>query len=284
VTIEIGQQLLHYRIVEKLGKGGMGEVYVAEDGKLHRRVALKVLPYEMAADPDRRARFEREARAVAALNHPNIVTLHSVEETEGVHFITMELVEGRTLTQTLPRNGLTTSQLLEIAIPLADAVSRAHREGITHRDLKPDNIMVDAEGRLRVLDFGLAKLQGRSALQTNAEAPTATAVTEEGKILGTVSYMSPEQAEGKEVDPRSDVFSLGTIIYEMASGARPFKGDTNISTIGAILKDQPVSVTELKPALPNQLRSIRASTPPSPSPERPLLGDPAFRFSSVPSL
>jgi serine/threonine protein kinase len=256
VAIEPGQQLLHYRIVKKIGKGGMGEVYVAEDTKLNRQVALKVLPEKMAADPDRRARFEREAKSVAAFNHPNIVTIHSVEEAEGVHFITMELVEGQTLSQMLPRKGLTTNQLLEIAIPLADAVSRAHREGITHRDLKPDNIMIDSEGRLRVLDFGLAKLQGTASFQTDPEAPTATAVTEEGKILGTVAYMSPEQAEGKEVGPRSDVFSLGTILYELATGARPFKGDTNVSTIGAILKDQPVSVTELKPALPNHLGRI----------------------------
>ncbi len=256
MAIEIGQQLLHYRIEKKIGRGGMGEVYVAEDTKLQRRVALKVLPREMAADPDRRARFEREARAVASFNHPNIVTLHSVEEAEGVHFITMELVEGQTLSRMLPRNGLALSQLLEIAIPLADAVSRAHREGITHRDLKPDNIMIDADGRLRVLDFGLAKLHERAGLHTGPEAPTATAVTEEGKVLGTVAYMSPEQAEGKDVDPRSDVFSLGTILYEMASGERPFKGDTNVSTIGAILKDQPVSVTELKPSLPNHLGRI----------------------------
>ncbi len=256
MAIEIGQQLLHFRIVEMLGKGGMGEVYVAEDTKLQRRVALKVLPHEMAAEPDRRARFEREARAVAALNHPNIVTLHSVEEAEGVHFITMELVEGRTLSQVIPRNGLPLDQLLEIAIPLADAVSRAHREGITHRDLKPDNIMVDAEGRLRVLDFGLAKLQDRQGLKTDTEAPTATVVTEEGKILGSVAYMSPEQAEGKNVDPRSDVFSLGTVLYEMASGARPFKGDTNVSTIGAILKDEPASITELKRSLPRHAGRI----------------------------
>ena len=197
MAIQPGQTLLHYRLVEKIGKGGMGEVYAAEDTKLHRRVALKVLPQEMAADPDRRARFEREARAVAALSHPNIVTLHSVEEADSVHFMTMELVEGKTLAEMLPRTGFTLSQLLEIAIPLADAVSRAHREGITHRDLKPDNIMIDVEGRLRVLDFGLAKLHDPWGFEGEQEAETATAGTGEGKILGTVAYMSPEQAEGK---------------------------------------------------------------------------------------
>ena len=235
----------------------MGEVYVAEDTKLGRRVALKVLPKEMATDPERRARFEREARAVAALSHPNIVTVYSVEEADGVHFITMELVEGQTLTKMLPRNGFSLSELLEIAIPLADAVSSAHRTGITHRDLKPDNIMVDGEGRLRVLDFGLAKLHDPAGSEEGmTQAPTAAVETEEGKILGTVAYMSPEQAEGKIVDPRSDVFSLGTILHEMATGERPFRGDTKMSTIGAILKDQPASVTERNPSLPRHLGRI----------------------------
>jgi serine/threonine protein kinase len=235
----------------------MGEVYVAEDTKLQRRVALKVLPKEMAADPERRSRFEREARAVAALSHPNIVTVYSVEEADGVHFITMELVEGKTLAKVLPRNGFSLGELLEIAIPLADAVSSAHRTGITHRDLKPDNIMVDGEGRLRVLDFGLAKLHDSAGAEEGlTHAPTATVETEEGKILGTVAYMSPEQAEGKTVDPRSDVFSLGTILHEMATGERPFRGDTKMSTIGAILKDQPASVTERNPSLPRHLGRI----------------------------
>jgi len=253
----IGETLAHYEVVAILGKGGMGEVYVAEDTKLQRRVALKVLPKEMADDPERRSRFEREARAVAALSHPNIVTVHSVEETDGVHFITMELVEGKTLAKILPKNGFALSELLEIAIPLADAVSSAHRTGITHRDLKPDNIMVDGEGRLRVLDFGLAKLHGLAGFEDGAtEAPTAAVETEEGKVLGTVAYMSPEQAEGKTVDPRSDVFSLGTILYEMAAGERPFRGDTSMSTIGAILKDEPAPVTELNRSLPRHLGRI----------------------------
>jgi serine/threonine protein kinase len=256
MTLEAGQQLLHYRLIEKIGEGGMGVVWKAEDMKLHRHVALKVLPQSMAADPDRRARFQREARAVAALNHPNIVTLHSVEESDGVHFITMELVEGQNLAQLLPRGGLPLNRLLEIAVPLADAVSRAHRAGITHRDLKPDNVMIDAEGRLRVLDFGLAKLQEPTESAEAAHLPTATAMTGEGKIVGTVAYMSPEQAEGKPVDHRSDIFSLGTILYEMATGTRPFLGETSMSTIGAILKDEPSSVTEINPALPRHVGRI----------------------------
>jgi serine/threonine protein kinase/Tol biopolymer transport system component len=253
----IGKSVAHFKVVSSLGMGGMGEVYVAEDTKLQRRVALKILPKEMAADPERRARFEREARAVAALSHPNIVTVFSVEEAEGVHFITMELVEGQTLAQLLPRNGFSLSKLLEISIPLADAVSSAHRAGITHRDLKPDNIMVGADGRLRVLDFGLAKLRDTTESQEGVtEAPTAAVETEEGKILGTVAYMSPEQAEGKKVDPRSDVFSLGTILHEMATGERPFRGDTKISTISSILRDDPSPVTELNGSLPRQLGRI----------------------------
>jgi Tol biopolymer transport system component len=220
-------------------------------------VALKVLPQEMAADPERRTRFEREARAVAALNHPNNVTIHSVEDADGVHFITMELVEGQTLGRMLPKNGFPLSQLLEIAIPLADAVSSAHRTGITHRDLKPDNIMVDHEGRLRVLDFGLAKLHDPAGGREEAsQAPTAVVETGEGRIVGTVAYMSPEQAEGKAVDPRSDVFSLGTILFEMATGERPFRGKTSMSTISAILKDEPALVTDRNRALPRQLGRV----------------------------
>jgi Tol biopolymer transport system component len=257
---ETGQNLLHYRLIEKIGEGGMGVVWKAEDTKLHRSVALKVLPGTMAADPDRRARFEREARAVAGLNHPNIVTLHSVDQADSpegsVHFITMELVEGRTLTQLLPGNGFPLNRLLEIAIPLADAVSSAHRAGITHRDLKPDNVMIDGAGRLRVLDFGLAKLQESAGTTDGTQAATVTSDTADGRVLGTVAYMSPEQAEGKEVDARSDVFSLGTVLYEMACGTRPFRGDTTMSTISSILKDTPSSIIDIKPSLPRHVGRV----------------------------
>ncbi len=274
--IEPGQELLHYRLLEKIGEGGMGVVWKAEDTKLHRNVALKFLPETMATDPERRARFEREARVVAGLNHPNIVTLHSVEEAdtpEGpVHFITMELVAGRTLTQLLPRNGFPLPRLLEIAIPLADAVSSAHRAGITHRDLKPDNIMVDDDGRLRILDFGLAKLQDPVGTTQKTQVPTVTSDTAEGRILGTAAYMSPEQAEGKELDGRSDIFSLGTILYEMASGKRPFHGDTTVSTISSILKEEPSSITDLKPSLPRHAGRIL---------RRALAKDPERRYQTA---
>jgi serine/threonine protein kinase len=237
----------------------MGEVYQARDPRLNRSVALKLLPAEAANDTDRRERFEREARAVAALNHPGIVTIHSVEQSDGQFFLTMELVEGRSLADAMPATGLSLDRLLKIAIPVSDAMAAAHQKGIAHRDLKPGNIMFgegEQAGRIKVLDFGLAKLDEAPAAGAGATAmPTATAVTTtpitgEGRILGTVAYMSPEQAEGKPIDARSDLFSLGVVLYEMATGQRPFTGDTNIAVIASIVKDTPRSVTELNPALP----------------------------------
>ena len=253
----------------------MGEVYVAEDTRLGRRVALKTLPQGTARDPGRRARFEREARAIAALNHPNIVTIHSVEESEGVHFITMELVEGRTLRELISRERVPVPQILEWAIPIADALSAAHRAGVVHRDLKPDNVMVTNEGRLKVLDFGLAKLhEPVDPEESQTQLPTAP-VTQEGMVVGTVAYMSPEQAEGKPLDHRSDIFSFGIVVYEMAAGRRPFHGETSISTITAILRDTPPPVTEGRDDLPHHLgRIVR----------RCLAKDPARRYQSTDDL
>ena len=268
----IGRTLSHYRILRQLGTGGMGEVYEAEDTKLGRKVALKVLPAKTARDPQRRERFEREAKAVAALNHPNIVTIYSVEEADGVNFITMELVEGQTLRQVLPRGGLPLGKLLELSIPLAEAVAAAHQQGITHRDLKPENVLVNRDGKVKVLDFGLAKVSevfgeagGRSRLPTRA-------LTEEGRIVGTVAYMSPEQAEGKPVDPHSDVFTLGIILYEMSTGERPFKGDTAVSVLSSILKDNPPPVTQIDTTLPRDMARIV---------NRCLMKEPTRRFQSA---
>jgi len=255
----VGKTLGHYRILAPLGSGGMGEVWVAEDGKLGRRVALKVLPPELAEDGDRVERFEREARAIAALDHPNIVTIHSVEHTDGLHFITMQLVEGRTLDQVIPPGGLPLARFFRIAIPLTDAVSAAHRHGVLHRDLKPSNIMVTDEGRVRVLDFGLAKLIEPGSADDATQLPTVD-LTDEGKIVGTVAYMSPEQAEGRIVDQRSDIFSLGIVLYEMATGDRPFRGDTKMSLMSSIIKDHPAPITEVRAGLPRHLGRIIGRT------------------------
>src|SRR5262245_37018102 len=232
----------------------MGEVYAADDTRLGRRVALKVLSRELAMDADRRERFEREARAVAALNHPNIVTIYSVEEADGVPFLTLELVEGRTLDAIIPPGGLPLDRILAYTIPLADAVGAAHQRGITHRDLKPGNVMIGDDGRVKVLDFGLAKLKESNA-SLAASLPTQE-LTGEGRIVGTVAYMSPEQAEAKPVDPRSDVFSLGVVIFEMATSQRPFKGDTPVSLLSSIIKDTPASLADLRAELPRDLVRI----------------------------
>ncbi len=254
----IGNTLAHYEITSLLGKGGMGEVYRARDTRLDRDVAIKLLPAELAKDPERLSRFEREAKTVAGLNHPHIVTLYSVEHEGDQHYITMELLEGRTLSATIPNDGMALEQILDAGIAIADAVASAHRKGITHRDLKPDNIMISDEGRLKVLDFGLAKLQEdpRSVEEQEADAAATQAMTGEGTILGTPAYMSPEQAEGKPADFRSDVFAMGIILYEMATGLQPFRGDTPVSTITAILRDTPSSVTNLNQRLPRHLGRI----------------------------
>jgi Tol biopolymer transport system component/predicted Ser/Thr protein kinase len=246
-----GETLGHYRVLHTLGKGGMGEVYAAEDTKLHRTVALKILPGIFAADPAFRERFEREAQAVAALNHPNIVTIYSVEEDAGRPFITMEHVDGRPLSELMTRGGLPLDRILRISIEVADAMAAAQQRGITHRDLKPANIVIAADGRAKVLDFGLAKVRDAELAQAGEQVTRMSReLTGEGKILGTVAYMSPEQAEGKAVDPRSDIFSFGVVLHEMATGERPFKGDTNVSLISSIMKDTPRPVTDSNPALP----------------------------------
>jgi serine/threonine protein kinase len=252
----IGKVLGQYRIVESLGKGGMGEVYRARDTRLDRDVALKVLPADAGDDPARGKRFEREAKLIASLNHPNIVTVYAVEEIDGVRFLAMEVVEGKTLDEVIPAGGLPLDLFFEIAIPLADALSSAHAKGITHRDLKPSNVMLDAEGRVKVLDFGLAKLV-RTADRSQQETIAADEhVTAEGRILGTVAYMSPEQAEGKPLDPRSDIFSLGVVLYQMATGKRPFAGDTPISTVSAILKETPPAIHKLRSSVPRHLGRV----------------------------
>lgn len=246
----IGSKLAHYEILRELGRGGMGQVFLARDTRLDRNVALKVLPEELAGDPDRLARFEREAKTLASLSHPNIVTIFSVEETDGVRFMTMELVEGTTLDEHIPDNGMEMRDFVRLAESLADAVSAAHERGIHHRDLKPANVMVTGDGRVKVLDFGLAKL--RKAQVGDDEATQLLSGeftgerTAEGKIVGTIAYMSPEQAQGGSIDHRSDIFSLGILMYEMVSGKRPFDGPNNISVLSSILKDEPRSISDVR--------------------------------------
>jgi serine/threonine protein kinase len=256
MTLTPGMRVGPYELVSSLGAGGMGEVYRAHDPKLKRDVALKILPAHTAADPERRARFEREAQSVAALNHPNIVTIYSVEEADGVLLLTMELVEGEPLDRLIVRGGLPLARILQIAIPLADAVSAAHQKGITHRDLKPANVMVTADGRVKVLDFGLAKLIEPALADASVSVLPTRVLRGEGRIVGTVAYMSPEQAEGKPLDYRSDIFSLGVLIYEMATGERPFTGETPASTISSILRDTPRSIAELNQGMPRDLALI----------------------------
>ncbi|HVH58067.1 MAG TPA: serine/threonine-protein kinase, partial [Vicinamibacterales bacterium] len=272
--MSIPETLGHYRILGLLGRGGMGEVYAAEDTRLNRKIAVKVLPELVAGDPERRHRFEREAQAVAALNHPNIVTIHSVEEDQGLPFLTMELVEGQPLGDIVRAGQLSIDTLLRIGIGVSDALAAAHQRGITHRDIKPGNIMMTPDGRVKVLDFGLAKLreaEAEAAADAVTRMPTQD-VTGEGRIIGTLAYMSPEQAEGKAVDQRSDIFSLGVVLHELATGEKPFKGETTVSLISSILKDTPTPITEINPSLPLGLAKVI---------RRSLVKDPSRRYQTA---
>jgi len=252
----LGRHVGGYRILSFLGAGGMGEVYTAEDLRLHRVVALKVLPPGMAHDPERLQRFEREAQSVAALNHPNVVTLYGVHEADGIHFLTMELVEGKTLAKLISHQGLPVPQLLRIAVPLTKAISVAHQHGIIHRDLKPANVIVSTDGHVKVLDFGLAKLKRDEVPEGETVTQTQNELTSQHHVMGTTPYMSPEQAEGRPIDGRSDIFSLGVMFYEMATGARPFRGDSAMSVISSILKDVPRAPAEVNPAVPRDLDRV----------------------------
>ena len=265
----IGQTLSHYRITSAIGAGGMGKVYRATDTKLGRDVALKVLPAEMASNPERLERFRREAKALAALDHPGIVTVYSVEEADGVHFLTMQLVEGQPLDRLIPEGGMPLDLLLATATALAEALAAAHDKGIVHRDLKPANVMVGDAGSVKVLDFGLARMSaGESA---DSALPTETR-TRDGVVMGTPPYMSPEQVSGRAVDHRTDIFSLGVILYEMASGRRPFQGRSSAELVSAILRDAPPALTDRRPDLPAELARLI---------ERCLEKDPAERFQAA---
>jgi predicted Ser/Thr protein kinase len=260
----IGKRLKHYEVEGLLGKGGMGTVYRARDTRLQRPVALKVLSSDFTSDIDRRSRFFREARSAAAINHPAVAQVYDVDETDGITFIAMELVEGETVRQLITQRDLDLMSALEIAIQVGEGLTRAHELGIVHRDIKSENIMITRDGNTKILDFGLAKLDplrnqesdpGRSAEEHMSQLATAAA-TQAGMVVGTVAYMSPEQARGRQVDHRSDVFSLGVTLYEMATGQLPFKGESPLDTMHAIAFEETRPLTVLRQNMPADLQRI----------------------------
>lgn len=256
VESKTGRLISSYKIISKLGAGGMGEVWLAEDLRLKRKIALKLLPAPFTADAERVRRFEREARAASALNHPNILTIHEIGQADGAHFIATEFVEGQTLRQRLQQSSIALSEALDIAAQIASALAAAHAAGIVHRDIKPENVMLRPDGYVKVLDFGLARITQREAAKDGSLAPTQSIQTDPGLIMGTVGYMSPEQVRGEELDARTDVFSLGVVLYEMLAGSRPFKGATTADAIAALLEREPPRLSANLPEVPAELQQI----------------------------
>jgi len=274
----VNTTLSHYRIVSKIGAGGMGEVYLAQDTKLDRKVALKILPADLAANQDRMRRFVQEAKAAAALNHPNIAHIYEISESDGTNFIAMEFVDGKTLREKIHGEKGELKVLLKILLQVAEGLAKAHASGIVHRDLKPDNIMITHDGHAKILDFGLAKLvetSGHGLGQSEGgEAPTAVMQQHSvsGVIMGTIGYMSPEQAQAKTVDQRSDIFSFGCILYEVATGRKPFAGDSMVDTLHKIIHDPAPAITDFNPsASPELQRVIRKC----------LAKEPAKRYQTI---
>jgi serine/threonine protein kinase len=254
---EIGQVVSHFKIVQQIGAGGMGVVYKAEDLKLNRAVALKFLPEEVSRDKRALERFRREAQAASALNHPNICTIHDIDECEGQTFIAMELLEGQTLKQRIAEQApLPSDEILDLSIQIADALNAAHTKGIVHRDIKPANIFIIQGGQAKILDFGLAKLPAAHRESAESTLTAEDSLTSPGSAVGTIAYMSPEQARGEDLDARSDLFSFGVVLYEMATGRQAFAGSTSAVIFNAILSKAPTSPVQINPELPNQLEQI----------------------------
>src|SRR5512138_1149083 len=245
----VGETIGPYEVLSQLGSGAMGIVYLAQDIRLGRKIALKLLPSQFTNDKDRLRRFQQEARAASALNHPNILTVYEVEQRDGLHYIATEFVDGVTLRQHMQTRRLTLDEVLNIASQVASALQAAHAAGIAHRDIKPENIMIRADGYIKVLDFGLAKL-------TENELSQAAAETNPGVVMGTPRYMSPEQARGLDIDLRTDIFSLGTVIYEMVTGKLPFEGETTSDVIAALIKDEPESMRLTVPEVPLEFERV----------------------------
>ncbi|MGB5848125.1 MAG: serine/threonine-protein kinase, partial [Ignavibacteriaceae bacterium] len=244
----IGKTLLHYKIIEKLGEGGMGVVYLAEDTKLERRVAIKFLPHYISINSEERQRFKIEAKAAASLNHPNISTIHAIEESEDQIFIVMEYIDGFELKDKIKSSSLPVDETIQIATQIAEGLEAAHKNGIVHRDIKASNIMITKDGKVKIMDFGLAKIKD------------GTELTKIGSTVGTAAYMSPEQTKGEEVDHRTDIWSFGVVLYEMLAGELPFKGDYEQAVIYSILNEDPKSITILREDAPSQLSNIIAKT------------------------
>jgi len=248
-----GDEISHYRIVEPIGAGGMGEVFLAEDKKLRRQVALKLLPRSMVADRERLRRFQREALAVSALNHPNILTIFEFDSTEGKHFLASEFVNGETLRARLKRERPQIADALEIATQIASALQAAHKAGVIHRDIKPENVMIREDGIVKVLDFGLAKMTTESTVSLESRTQF---LSNPGMLMGTASYMSPEQLRIQQIDKRSDIFSFGVVLYEMLSGKQPFTGDTNTDVIAAIIQREPETLFLRGSGLPPEIETL----------------------------